>query len=125
MRNSGVRTLFAVVASQGTRLSHSVWEECLWQMLFPLLRSVHHTAATSSREEVSCTKTVSSMGPTLLGVGTCALHCCLLHVQKMYLHALGVHKLIAGFCLTCCWSCRFKGIGAGKRAYIELCAGGG
>jgi hypothetical protein len=52
VRNSGVRTLFAVVASQGTRLSHSAWEECLWQMLFPLLRSVHHTAATSSREEV-------------------------------------------------------------------------
>ncbi|EIE25629.1 hypothetical protein COCSUDRAFT_83636 [Coccomyxa subellipsoidea C-169] len=51
VRNSGVRTLFAVVASQGTRLSHSAWEECLWQMLFPLLRSVHHTAATSSREE--------------------------------------------------------------------------
>ncbi|BDA41918.1 Protein MON2 homolog [Coccomyxa sp. Obi] len=53
VRNSGVRTLFAVVASQGTRFSHSVWEECLWQMLFPLLRSVHHTAATSSREEAA------------------------------------------------------------------------
>lgn len=55
-----MRTLFAVVASQGTRFSHSVWEECLWQMLFPLLRSVHHTAATSSREEVCCMKTLCS-----------------------------------------------------------------
>ena len=53
VRNSGVRTLFSVVASQGGRLSGRAWEECLWQMLFPLLRSVHHTAATASREEVS------------------------------------------------------------------------
>ena len=52
VRNSGVRTLFSVVAGQGARLSRPAWEECLWQMLFPLLRSVHHTAATSSREEV-------------------------------------------------------------------------
>jgi hypothetical protein len=53
VRNSGVRTLFSVVASQGGRLSARAWEECLWQMLFPLLRSVHHTAATASREEVA------------------------------------------------------------------------
>lgn len=48
-----MRTLFSVVASQGGRLSYGAWEECLWQMLFPLLRSVHHTAATSSKEEAS------------------------------------------------------------------------
>ena len=51
VRNSGVRTLFAVVAGQGGRMSRRAWEETLWQMLFPLLRSVHHTAATASREE--------------------------------------------------------------------------
>ena len=58
VRNSAVRTLFAVVAGQGGRMSSATWEECLWQMLFPLLRSVHHLAATSSKEEVSrCTST--------------------------------------------------------------------
>ena len=52
VRNSAARTLFAVVAGQGGRMSALAWEECLWQMLFPLLRSVHHLAATSSKEEV-------------------------------------------------------------------------
>jgi hypothetical protein len=52
VRNSAVRTLYAVVAGQGGRMSAPAWEECLWQMLFPLLRSVHHLAATSSKEEV-------------------------------------------------------------------------
>ena len=52
VRNSAVRTLCAVVAGQGGRMSAPAWEECLWQMLFPLLRSVHHLAATSSKEEV-------------------------------------------------------------------------
>jgi hypothetical protein len=51
VRNSAVRTLFAVVVGQGARLGPAAWDECLWQMLFPLLRSVHHMAATSSREE--------------------------------------------------------------------------
>ena len=46
-----MRTLFAVVAGQGGRMSGRAWEETLWRMLFPLLRSVHHTAATASREE--------------------------------------------------------------------------
>ncbi|KAK9834027.1 hypothetical protein WJX81_004391 [Elliptochloris bilobata] len=53
VRNSAVRTLFAVVVSQGARLGPAAWDECLWQMLFPLLRSVHHMAATSSREEAA------------------------------------------------------------------------
>ena len=53
VRNTAVRTLFLVVSSQGSRLSDAAWEEVLWQLLYPLLRSVHHMAATSSREEVS------------------------------------------------------------------------
>ena len=52
VRNTAVRTLFLVVSSQGGRLSADAWEEVVWQLLFPLLRSVHHMAATSSREEV-------------------------------------------------------------------------
>ena len=55
VRNSGVRTLFACVVSQGARLSGAAWDECLWEQLFPLLRSVHHMAATSSREQVRLT----------------------------------------------------------------------
>ena len=53
VRNCAVRTLFLVVVGQGARLSPPVWEEVLWQLVFPLLRSVHHMAATSSREEAS------------------------------------------------------------------------
>ena len=52
VRNTAVRTLFLVVSSQGSKLSEEAWEEVLWQLLFPLLRTVHHMAATSSREEV-------------------------------------------------------------------------
>ena len=53
VRNTAVRTLFLVVSSQGSRLSDEAWEEVMWQLLYPLLRSVHHMAATSSREEVT------------------------------------------------------------------------
>lgn len=53
VRNCAVRTLFAVVVSQGNRMSSELWDECLWEILFPLLQSVHHTSVTSSREEVS------------------------------------------------------------------------
>ena len=52
VRNCAVRTLFAVVVSQGNRMSSELWDECLWEILFPLLRSVHHMSVTSSREEV-------------------------------------------------------------------------
>lgn len=51
VRNSGARTLFAVVVTQGPRLSRSLWELSLWDMLFPLLRHAFHMSATSSKEE--------------------------------------------------------------------------
>lgn len=51
VRNCAVRTLFAVVVSQGNRMSSELWDECLWEILFPLLRAVHHMSVTSSREE--------------------------------------------------------------------------
>ncbi len=52
VRNSGVRTLFSVVVSQGGRLSAGQWRHVWWAMCFPLLRTVHHTSTTSNREEV-------------------------------------------------------------------------
>ena len=52
VRNTGVRTLFSVVISQGSRLSQAAWDEALWEILFPLLQLVHQHAATSSRTEV-------------------------------------------------------------------------
>lgn len=53
VRNSAVRTLYSVVASHGAHLSAAAWDEALWEILFPLLRTVHQMAATSSREEAS------------------------------------------------------------------------
>lgn len=52
VRNSGVRTLFAVVVNQGPRLSRALWEQCLWEMLFPLLNHAFLMSATASRDEV-------------------------------------------------------------------------
>ena len=52
VRNSGVRTLYSVVVSHGSKLSDAQWEHCVWGILFPLLRTVHHMSVTSSREEV-------------------------------------------------------------------------
>ncbi len=52
VRNSGVRTLFAVVVNQGPRLSRALWEQCLWEMLFPLLSHAYLMSATASRDEV-------------------------------------------------------------------------
>lgn len=62
VRNSGARTLFAVVVTQGPRLSRPLWELCLWEMLFPLLRHAFHMSATSSREESEATLLGRSRG---------------------------------------------------------------
>eukprot|EP00887_Chlorella_sp_A99_P002554 scaffold6.g2554.t1 len=51
VRNSGARTLFAVVVNQGPRLSRGLWEQCLWDMLFPLLRHAFLMSANASKEE--------------------------------------------------------------------------
>ena len=53
IRNSGMRTFFTVVVSQGAKLSAPIWDELLWEMMFPLLQTVHHMSATSSKEEVT------------------------------------------------------------------------
>lgn len=62
VRNSGVRTLFAVVIAQGPRLSRRLWEHALWELLFPLLRHAFHMSATSSKEETEAALIGQSRG---------------------------------------------------------------
>ncbi|GBG74470.1 hypothetical protein CBR_g18881 [Chara braunii] len=51
VRNSAIRTLFASIVSHGAKISQDLWQLCLWKLLFPLLDTVRHLAATSSRDE--------------------------------------------------------------------------
>eukprot|EP01018_Ginkgo_biloba_P023241 Gb_33881 [translate_table: standard] len=51
VRNSAIRTLFQSLSSHGHKLSKEMWEHCLWKFVFPLLNSVRHLAATSSKDE--------------------------------------------------------------------------
>lgn len=63
VRNSGVRTLYSVVVSHGSKLSDAQWRQCFWGILFPLLRTVHHMSVTSSREEASPSRTGAQQVP--------------------------------------------------------------
>ncbi|KAL6998603.1 hypothetical protein U1Q18_050281, partial [Sarracenia purpurea var. burkii] len=51
VRNSAVRTLFQTLGSHGQKLSKSMWEDCLWNYIFPTLDRASHMAATSSKDE--------------------------------------------------------------------------
>lgn len=51
VRNSAVRTLFQTLSIHGQKLSKSMWEDCLWLYVFPMLEHVSHLASTSSRDE--------------------------------------------------------------------------
>ncbi|KAJ6846953.1 protein MON2-like protein isoform X4 [Iris pallida] len=51
VRNSAIRTLFQTLGSHGQKISRSMWEDCLWNYVFPILDRVSHLAATSSRDE--------------------------------------------------------------------------
>nr|CAB3478457.1 unnamed protein product [Digitaria exilis] len=51
VRNSAVRTLFQTLSTHGQKLSKSMWEDCLWSYVFPMLEHVSHLASTSSRDE--------------------------------------------------------------------------
>ncbi|XP_020087242.1 protein MON2 homolog isoform X3 [Ananas comosus] len=51
VRNSAIRTLFQILGSHGQKISRIMWEDCLWQYVFPILERVSHLAATSSRDE--------------------------------------------------------------------------
>ncbi|CAJ1976202.1 unnamed protein product [Sphenostylis stenocarpa] len=58
VRNSSVRTLFQTLGTHGQKLSKSMWEDCLWNYVFPTLDRAAHMvklklleAATSSKDE--------------------------------------------------------------------------
>lgn len=51
VRNSAIRTLFQSLSSHGHKLSKDMWNRSLWEFVFPLLTSVRHLAATSSKDE--------------------------------------------------------------------------
>ncbi|OVA15488.1 protein of unknown function DUF1981 [Macleaya cordata] len=51
VRNSSIRTLFQTLGSHGQKLSRSMWEDCLWNYVFPTLDRVSEMAATSSTDE--------------------------------------------------------------------------
>ncbi|XP_020208634.1 protein MON2 homolog isoform X2 [Cajanus cajan] len=51
VRNSAVRTLFQTLGTHGQKLSKSMWEDCLWNYVFPTLDRASHMAATSSKDE--------------------------------------------------------------------------
>ncbi|EFJ19302.1 hypothetical protein SELMODRAFT_444206 [Selaginella moellendorffii] len=51
VRNSAIRTLFQSVSSHGHRFSGDLWDNCLWILIFPLVETVRHLAANSSKEE--------------------------------------------------------------------------
>ena len=42
VRNSAVRTLFQTLSTHGQKLSKSMWEDCLWLYVFPMLEHVSH-----------------------------------------------------------------------------------
>ncbi|XP_010256047.1 PREDICTED: protein MON2 homolog isoform X2 [Nelumbo nucifera] len=51
VRNSAIRMLFQTLGSHGQKLSRTMWEDCLWNYVFPTLDCVSHMAATSSTDE--------------------------------------------------------------------------
>uniref|UniRef100_A0A7S0NBW2 Mon2 C-terminal domain-containing protein n=1 Tax=Chlamydomonas leiostraca TaxID=1034604 RepID=A0A7S0NBW2_9CHLO len=53
VRNSAVRTLFLAMGAHGGKFSAQVLRECVWDMMLPLVASMHHMSETSSNEEVA------------------------------------------------------------------------
>lgn len=47
VRNSAVRTLFQTLGSHGQKLSKNMWEDCLWNYVFPMLNRASHKVNNS------------------------------------------------------------------------------
>jgi ABC-type amino acid transport system permease subunit len=46
VRNSAVRTLFQTLSTHGQKLSKTMWEDCLWIYVFPMLERVSHLVSS-------------------------------------------------------------------------------
>ncbi|MCO5552454.1 hypothetical protein L7F22_005965 [Adiantum nelumboides] len=51
VRNTAVDTLFMSVSRHGHKLSSTMLDHCLWNLVFPLIDTVRHLASTSSADE--------------------------------------------------------------------------
>lgn len=51
VRNTAIDTLFMSISRHGHKLSPAMLEHCLWNLVFPLIDTVRHLAATSSKDE--------------------------------------------------------------------------
>ncbi|KAH7372647.1 hypothetical protein KP509_17G014700 [Ceratopteris richardii] len=51
VRNTAIDTLFMSISRHGHKLSTSMLEYCLWNLVFPLIDTVRHLASTSSKDE--------------------------------------------------------------------------
>eukprot|EP00250_Pteridium_aquilinum_P017543 c23683_g1_i1 orf=245-5539(+) len=51
VRNTAIDTLFMSISRHGHKLSPSMLEHCLWNLVFPLIDTVRHLASTSSKDE--------------------------------------------------------------------------
>ncbi|PKA59746.1 Brefeldin A-inhibited guanine nucleotide-exchange protein 5 [Apostasia shenzhenica] len=65
VRNSAIRTLFQTLGSHGQKISKTMWEECLWTYVFPILERVSYMTATSSRDEWQGTELGTRGGKTV------------------------------------------------------------
>lgn len=51
VRNSGIRSFFAALVSYGSKFCLDEWNQCLADILLPLLKSVYYISMTSSSDE--------------------------------------------------------------------------
>ncbi|KAL5770732.1 hypothetical protein ACOSP7_014886 [Xanthoceras sorbifolium] len=98
VRNSAIRTLFQTLGSHGQKLSKRMWEDCLWNYIFPTLDRASHMVATSSKDE--------SQGKELGTRGGKAVHMLIHHsrntAQKQWDETLvlvlgGIARLLRSF----------------------------
>lgn len=98
VRNSAIRTLFQTLGSHGQKLSKSMWEDCLWNYVFPTLDGASYMAATSSKDE--------SQGKEIGTRGGKAVHMLIHHsrntVQKQWDETLvlvlgGISRILRSF----------------------------
>ncbi|TQD92076.1 hypothetical protein C1H46_022308 [Malus baccata] len=91
VRNSAIRTLFQTLGSHGQKLSKSMWEDCLWNYIFPTLDRASHMAETSSKDEWH--------GKELGTRGGKAVHMLIHHRTRIWKEVADVYEVfLVGYC---------------------------